>query len=119
MQNILVIQLFRFGDILQSTPAIAALRAAHPGARMHVMVRESFVDALRGNPDVDEIIRWDVDLLRARPEDGAPVVEDRANLRELLAPLRAKRFDLICNLSNDMRSALIAFLLLIRPRRTR
>ena len=116
MKNILVMQLFRFGDMLQTTPAIAALRAAHPESRIYVMARDPFADVLRGNPDVDEIIKWDIRSLHARAEDGAPVVENLSALREFIAPLRARRFDLVCNLSNDMPSALIACLL--RPRET-
>jgi len=114
MKNILVMQLFRFGDVLQTTPAIAALRAVHPDARIHVLVRESFAEALRGNEDVDEIIEWNIDMLQANMNNGLPVPENMSGLRDLLVPLRARRFDFVYNLSNDMPSALIAYLL--RPR---
>jgi len=114
MKNILVMQLFRFGDVLQTTPAIAALRAAHPDACIHFMVRKAFAQVLRHNPHVDEIIEWDMDALYARTGDARPVLKNLRELRRFLGPLRAKRFDLVYNLSGDMPSALIIYLL--RPR---
>jgi len=115
MKNILVMQLFRFGDILQSTPAIAALREAHPRARITVLARKAFAAVLDGTPDVDEVLEWDVESLGERVgPDAPPGPQGLARLRESLAPLRDRRFDLVCNLSNDMPSALVVHLL--RPR---
>ncbi len=115
MHNILVIQLFRFGDLIQTTPAIAALRAAYPRARIHVLVRKRFAHVLHGNSDIDEVIETDIDSLRLDlADDGIPRDGCMAALRESVASLRTRQFDAVYNLSNDIPGALITYLL--RPR---
>ena len=115
MKKILVMQLFRFGDILQTTPALTVLRKTYPHARISILVRLSFAETIRDNPDVDEIIPWDIGPQYDRILPGSPMESEAAGeLRAFLAPLRSRRFDLVCNLSNDLPSALIAYLL--RPR---
>jgi ADP-heptose:LPS heptosyltransferase len=121
MQNILVMQLFRHGAVLQSTPALSALRKSLPGARLHVLVCKPFGDSLRGNPDVDEIIEWDVAGALAPLDSldvesaGAQATDERlSELKDSLRPFRGRRFDVVYNLSNNALSALVAYLL--RPR---
>lgn len=118
MKKILVIQLLRFGDLLQSTPALSALRRTWPDAKLSVLVREEFAEVLYGNPDVDEIIEWDLDVDYRGVVPGSPGAgRTAAALRRFLLPLRARKFDLVCNLTNDLPSALVAYLL--RPRHVR
>jgi len=116
MKNVLVIQLFRRDAVLQSTPALAALRKARPDARIHVLARKPFGDALHGNPDADEVIEWDMEARTpsADEPDSPPTARRLSELRESLRPLREKRFDAVYNLSNDAMGALVACLL--KPR---
>ena len=44
------------GDVVMSTPALRALRAACPAATVTVWVREGLQDVLDGSPDVDRVI---------------------------------------------------------------
>jgi len=112
MKNILVIQLFRFGDVLQSTAAVSALRYARPDARICVLVRKAFSAALRGNEDVDEVIEWDLDGLAAHLADpGRPLAKDYTQLLNFVVGLRQRGFDAVYNLANDMVSALLVALL--------
>jgi len=112
VKRILVLQLFRFGDILQTTPALSALRRAHPDAEISVLVRRRFAEAVRGNPDVDDVIQWNPGPEYDRLIAGARINARAAGaLRAFLSPLRAARFDLVCNFSNDLPSALITYLL--------
>ena len=116
MKNVLLIQLFRSDAVLQSTPALAALRKARPGARIHVLTRRPFGDALRGNSDADEVIEWDFGAPRLPPggTENPATARRLSELRESLRPLRERRFDAIFNLSNDAMGALVARLL--KPR---
>ena len=54
--SILVVRLDHLGDVLMSTPAIAALRRAFPSARLDVLAAPWGAAALRGNPDVDRVL---------------------------------------------------------------
>jgi len=116
MKRILVIQTFRYGDLLQSTPAIGALRRHEPEAEITVLTRRPFGEVLQGNPDVNAVVQWDLepfDVL-AR-EQRVPGEEQMEALRRLVRPLLERRFDGVVNLANDFPSALLAGL--IRPRR--
>ncbi|HKN46970.1 MAG TPA: glycosyltransferase family 9 protein [Candidatus Polarisedimenticolia bacterium] len=53
---ILVIRLDHLGDMLMTTPALAALRGAYPAARIDVLAAPWGKGALAGNPHIDRIL---------------------------------------------------------------
>ena len=59
MARILVIRLDRIGDVVLSTPVLAALRAQFPHAAIAMMVRPACRDLIAGHPHVDEVIEYD------------------------------------------------------------
>lgn len=63
---ILVIRHRAGGDLLLMTPALRALRAAVPGARIDVLALKGMGEILAGNPDVDRVIEFDRSSLRSR-----------------------------------------------------
>lgn len=92
--RILVVRLGSLGDIVHTLPAVAALRRAHPGARLEWIVEAKWAPLLLGNPDVDEVIRF-----------------DRAGLagwRRAAARLRAGRYSLAVDFQGLYKSALLA-----------
>ena len=54
--RILVVQLARLGDILQTLPMVAGLKARHPGCTVDLVVREKFAEAALISPHVDRVI---------------------------------------------------------------
>jgi heptosyltransferase-3 len=54
--RILVTRLRYLGDVILTTPAVAALKSRYPEARIDYMTEETFAPVLRGNPHIDEII---------------------------------------------------------------
>ncbi|MDO8684360.1 MAG: glycosyltransferase family 9 protein [Armatimonadota bacterium] len=56
MRSILLLNLNHIGDVLFTTPAISALRERHPSARIVCVAHAGVADALKENPDIDEII---------------------------------------------------------------
>ncbi len=54
--RIAVIQLARLGDILQTLPTLAGLKARHPGCIIDLVVREKFIDAAMLSPHADRVI---------------------------------------------------------------
>jgi ADP-heptose:LPS heptosyltransferase len=55
MKRILVIRRDNIGDLVCTTPAIAALRQHYPGAEIGALVNSYNAEVLRGNPNVDRI----------------------------------------------------------------
>ncbi|HEY6083811.1 MAG TPA: hypothetical protein VIU63_00355, partial [Nitrospira sp.] len=55
-EKILVIKLRYLGDVLLATPALQALKAAYPVARLTVVVNPGTESILANNPHIDEIL---------------------------------------------------------------
>jgi lipopolysaccharide heptosyltransferase II len=56
VRRLLVIKPAALGDVLMATPALAALRAGYPRAKIALAVGRWSSPAMEGNPDVDEIL---------------------------------------------------------------
>ncbi|MXY96481.1 MAG: glycosyltransferase family 9 protein [Gemmatimonadetes bacterium] len=59
----------QFGDFLLTTPAIRALRARFPAARLSLVVRAYLYPVAQNNPDVDEVLLFHESGFRWRPRD--------------------------------------------------
>ena len=55
MKRILIIEVNWIGDILFTTPAIRAIREAHPDAFIASLVVGRCAEMIRDNPHIDEI----------------------------------------------------------------
>jgi ADP-heptose:LPS heptosyltransferase len=110
--NLLVIQLFRLGDLLQCTPVLRGLKEKHPGCHITLLGRARFADFLEGHPDIDVLVRWDLNRLLLRYQQGEISLEQQLEeLLRLVGSLPARPFDRIFNLSTDRLSALITHLI--------
>lgn len=87
------------GDTVMATPAIRALRRAHPDARIAAVVKPHVAPTLDGNPWFDETILFN-------PKSAQP----SERLWALVRRLRAARFDAAVLLPNSIRTALAAWL---------
>lgn len=54
--RILVTRLRYLGDVILTTPAVAALKERYPGAEIHYLAEHPFADILEGNPFLSGII---------------------------------------------------------------
>jgi len=98
--NILLIQLKRIGDLILTTPAIAAVRATSPGARITLIISEeckAIAPAIRG-----------VDRLLIMPRGLAGL--------GTLATISRGGFDYCVDFTRNDRSALLVFLSRARKR---
>jgi ADP-heptose:LPS heptosyltransferase len=102
MKRILVIQLCRLGDILQTTPMLRGLRRAHPQASITLMVLDGFSHAPLPRHLYDHLAVFPFDAV------GASVQSETGQWREALEHARgfvrelgAAPFDLVLNLTNS------------------
>lgn len=96
-ERILVAQTSFLGDVVLTTPLIAALRRRFPGASLAVLCTPRGKDILAGNPDIDEIITLE------KKRDGGR----NANLFRKAAELRARRFTIAVSPHKSLRTALL------------
>jgi lipopolysaccharide heptosyltransferase II len=96
------------GDVVMISPALRALRAGFPAARLDVLARATVAEAYRGHPFVDVIV--EERRSGSRRHDGLP------GLLRLAADLRRRRYDLAVILPKSIGAALAPALARI-PRR--
>ena len=102
--KILLIRPDHAGDLLMATPAIRALRRAHPRARIEVLVSPWGAPALAGNPDVDAVRAIEATWFEPGRREGP---EPRLLIAALVS-LRLARYAAAADLRGDFRSILIA-----------
>jgi ADP-heptose:LPS heptosyltransferase len=119
VKKILVVNLTRFGDLLQTSPTIVGLKARYPDAELTVLVERNFADVCRGLPGVDRVHELDLDQLGRILLAGTTADFRRAYrfVEDEVAALRAERFDLALNYSSSRMSAVL--LGLVRAGETR
>lgn len=57
--SILVVQLRRLGDVILTTPALAALKKRYPGAKLDFLVEAPGAEAVAGTAAIDEVLVYD------------------------------------------------------------
>jgi ADP-heptose:LPS heptosyltransferase len=92
--RILIIHLRSLGDMLLSTPLLRALRRRYPGARLECLARPASVAALVGNPNVDELLIWQPNLLN--------------HFREMVR-LRKRGYDIVIDFHSAARTAMLVW----------
>lgn len=98
--KILVLQIARLGDIYQSWPALRGLQRRFPDAKIDVMVRPRFGEALVGLEVVNRaILLPSQELLTPLVGADPNISEGIERLDAFLRPLQKESYDLIVNLS--------------------
>jgi predicted lipopolysaccharide heptosyltransferase III len=92
--KILLLQLKRIGDLILTTPAIAALRQAYPDAHVTLAVSNECVDLLPAISNVDRVL-----IVRRNLRDVATV-----------SSIVGKKFDYCVDFTRNDRSALLTLL---------
>ena len=93
-RNILVIKLSALGDMVLALPAFAAIRAAHPDARITLLTTPPYADLARSSPYFDAV---ETD---GRPSGGVGWVA-------LMRRLRRARYDRVYDLQCNDRTNLV------------
>src|SRR6185369_8814081 len=86
-ENILLIRLKSIGDVVQTLPAVHAVRDNFPQAKLHFLVSKEYAPLIRGFGDVDETIPLD----RAAFRSGNPATI-ATTLLKLIRDLRKRNF---------------------------
>ncbi|MGO4746174.1 putative lipopolysaccharide heptosyltransferase III [Serratia quinivorans] len=102
IQRILIVKLRHHGDMLLITPVINTLQQNYPQARIDVLLYKETQDMLASHPALSNIFIID----RQWKKQGT-----KAHLSHelnLIRQLKAQRYDLVVNLADQWRSAILA-----------
>ena len=99
-KNILIVRTDRLGDVVLTTPAIAALRCAYPKAKISILISPSTREIVEGNPNIDEILIDD----RKGSHNGF------LGFWRLVREIKNKKFDVAFVYHTKKRTNLICFI---------
>ena len=107
-ENILMLNLTRMGDLIQSTPLLKGVREQYPAARITLLVGRDFYEFSKRLPCVDRTLVLDLRQFNdGRKGKIVNWVEIYKYFEQTLNPLRDEKFDLAFNLSHSKLSAFI------------
>jgi ADP-heptose:LPS heptosyltransferase len=118
MREILVVNLTRMGDLIQTTPVMAALRESHPGARITLLVNAVFAEICRDIPFIDRLMVFDKPAFRKmiRGEEHT-LVECFRSLESFIDGVNDTTYDLAINFTPSGESAVLTSLFQARETR--
>jgi ADP-heptose:LPS heptosyltransferase len=108
-KRILVLQLARLGDLVQTWPLLHRLRHAYPGVRLSLLTDQRLLPLQGVAPPVEEHLGFDFVQLAALAERDWPAAYNL--VAGLLEKLRTRRYDLVFNLNFSRLSLLLTHLL--------
>ncbi len=110
-EGVLLLNLTRLGDLVQTTPLAVGLKRMRPGEPVTACVVKDFVPAARLMDGVDEIIPIDYEALARCAVDDAPgVAEMVRRAEEMLSPLLSRSFRMAINLTHSPVSSVLMYL---------
>ncbi|UCD35465.1 MAG: glycosyltransferase family 9 protein [Nitrospiraceae bacterium] len=111
MKEILIINLTRMGDLIQTGPLMRGLKTACPDRRITLLANSPFAEICNGIPFIDELILFDMKGYRDCLRDGKhSLVRNYRFLEELMNRINSRHYDLAVNVTHSPVSALITSL---------
>ena len=110
----LIFNPFGIGDVLFSTPMIAAIKAHDSEAHIGYLCNRRALQVLETNPDIDELFVFEKDEFRAAFRRS--VFDGVAKVAHLLKSIRRHRFEMVFDLALSRQYNFFLFLLGIRTR---
>jgi len=111
MKRILIINITRMGDLLQTTPLIRGLKRKYPNAELTMLVLESNRRLCAGFDGVDRIISFDAEEYISRLQDDNHSLEDNHLKLKRFIKRAGGDYDLIINLSHTTLSGALVKLI--------
>jgi heptosyltransferase-3 len=104
INKILVVKMHQHGDVVLSSAAINAIHKAYPQAQIDAYVYKDTLPMLQGHPFIKEFITYD------RQWKSLPIIKRLLKELETLLNIRRGKYDIIINLTNGDRGALVSLL---------
>ena len=118
IKNILILNMTRMGDLVQSTSSIAGLRKQYPNACITLMVTSAFEEFSKKIPCINKRVVFDIKQFVDRDDKKLMLwVDVYKYLESILNELKDRKYDLLINLSHSKLSAFMISYLKIKNMR--
>lgn len=108
MDKVLVVQMARLGDCIQTTPLLKKLKTLYPGCEVHLVTDKSLRDLVRGFPELDQHHSIDLQSVSEAMEGSDDLSQVFTVLHDQVKALRGEQFDAAYNLNYSFLSAAIS-----------
>ncbi len=109
MKEVLIINLTRMGDLIQTTPTITGLKERFPHVRITLLVNTAFKEICNYLPLVDRYFHLDKRVVLKLLE-GNRLIEAYLYIKDTLARINDREYDLVINFTHSGSSAIITSL---------
>lgn len=109
--NILILNLTRMGDLIQTSPLILGLRKKEPDCKITMLANVKFSGITRFMKGIDELITFDVAQFGSDSGAETDALAVYNYLDKLTRKLNLRKFDTIINLSHTKVSAMLTKLI--------
>ena len=100
-KKVLLVNITRLGDMLQSTPTIAGIKMENPDCHITVLVEKQFEAICHIIPNIDRVIGIDLGFTcRALAAEKTGIIDAYEYVSKLVEELRAEEFDYCLNMSS-------------------
>ncbi|MFQ5329559.1 MAG: glycosyltransferase family 9 protein [Thermodesulfobacteriota bacterium] len=116
--EVIIVNLTRMGDILQSTPLMEGIKNRYPRCRITCLINSGFAEICGAIPLIDNLVTFDVGKYhRELTNHTISLVEGYRRLDKLIAGINAVEYDLLINLTPSREGAIISSLIKARELR--
>lgn len=105
--NILVIKQSSLGDVLHSTAALSAIKAAYPACHLTVLTNKASRGVLENNPEVDALVLFDYALAKSHGFCGMRAVLQE--FKRVKQQINRRHYQLAFDLQGLLRSAVFLY----------
>ncbi|MCB0318218.1 MAG: glycosyltransferase family 9 protein [Bdellovibrionales bacterium] len=110
--NVLLVNITRLGDMLQSTPTLAGMKLENPNCKVSVVVEKQFEGICKLLPNIDKIYPVDLSyVVRNIDRGGDGIIDAYEYVDEFVEELKQENFDYCLNMSSSAYTALLIKLL--------
>lgn len=106
IRRILLIRLSAVGDVINTLPAVSALRASFPGAHLTFVVEDKAADVIVGHPDLDQAVVFPRKRWRAGWKNPRTLVSTGGEVWRYVRELRTPRYDVLLDFQGNQKSGL-------------
>jgi ADP-heptose:LPS heptosyltransferase len=111
MKEVLIVNLTRMGDLVQTTPAITGFKERYPDVRISAAVNSDFAEICRFIPFIDRLIIFDMNEFKSLFCIGGSLIKKFRYMEDFLKEINVIEYDLALNFTHSIPSAVLTSLI--------